>query len=142
MKILILEDDAGSQTILQQVLEADGHHCVIFDSPKAALGAYSKENPDVVLTDIHLPGASDLQHVEAFCLAGDATVIVMTGYPTLNLCQQSMHFGAKGFLVKPFKVTEFLDLAGSAQLLRQERLDLLARVQELETELTLARAKK
>ncbi len=111
MKILILEDDAGSQHILREVLESKGHECAIYDAPDAALEGYDSFSPEVVLTDIHMPGATGSDHVQSLCEKASARVIVMTGYPSFELCQEVINAGAQGFLVKPFKVQDFLELA-------------------------------
>ena len=138
MKILILEDDAGSQHILRQLLEAEGHVCFIFDTPQTAIDAFDGIAPDVVLTDIHLPSAHGSDHVNSFCQKAYARVIVMTGYPTFELCQDVMNAGAQGFLVKPFKVKDFLELAEntSGQALSIEVAQLRSRLLVLEAELT------
>lgn len=143
MKVLIFEDDGGSRRILQENLEGRGHEVRLHDGLPAALADCAREAPDVVLTDIHLPGLKGTEHVARFCgLSPEPLVIVMTGFPALETCLDCLHHGAWGYLVKPFRVDEFLLLAekGLAERgLKAEAAALRRRVAELEAELARLR---
>lgn len=143
MKVLIFEDDGGSRRILQENLEGRGHSVRLHDSLPAALSDCAREAPDVILTDIHLPGLKGTAHVERFCgLESAPLTIVMTGFPALETCLDCLHHGAWGYLVKPFRVDEFLLLAErglSERRLLAEAEVLRARVAELEAEVARLR---
>jgi len=143
MKVLVFEDDGGSRRILQENLAGRGHEVALHDSLPAALADCRRDPPDVVLTDIHLPGLSGTAHVAAFCGLDPAPLtIVMTGFPALETCLESLRHGAWAYLVKPFKVEEFLELAGkglAGRRLADEARALRRRVGELEDELARLR---
>lgn len=152
MRILIVEDDGGSRAILREHLRARGWEVRCAERPEQALRLLEEEGADLVLTDIHLPGAGGTGHIRAFCRHGctadqpracGPTVMVMTGYPSLETCLDSIQHGAAAYLVKPFKVSEFVELAERALaerrlLARAQALE--ARVNELELELGRLRA--
>jgi len=137
MRILIVEDDGGSRAILEEHLQARQWHVECATSvPEAdrllATGAF-----DLVLSDIHLPGADGTAHIRRFCGRG-GPVVVMTGFPTLESCLDSIQHGAAAYLVKPFRVSEFVSIAERIHQHRGEQArvaQLEERVRELELEL-------
>ena len=139
MKLLILEDDGGSRGILERHLADRGHQVTCCSDVPAAMQELDRLRPEVVLTDIHLPTARGTDHVRAFCEhVSRPLVVVMTGFPSLETCLDSFHFGARGFLVKPFRVNEFIEIAekGLAERRRDAELEeLRVRVAELEARL-------
>jgi len=141
MKILLVEDDGGSRGILVEHLGARGWQVVSAPDPARGLRLLESEDPDLVLTDIHMPGATGTDHVRAFCAgaAGRApAVVVMTGFPSLESCLDSFAAGAAGYLVKPFRVAEFVALAErvmARRALEARHRELEARVSALEAEL-------
>ena len=64
---------------------------------------------DIVLTDFTMPGKMDgvelMWHVRA---AGDADILLMTGYPTLDMAVQAVKGGAFDYLIKPFSLDTLL----------------------------------
>lgn len=142
MRILIVEDDGGSRAILEEHLHARGWQALCAATVAEARRLLETERFDMVLSDIHLPGAEGTDHIRAFRAAG-APVVVMTGFPTLESCLDSIQHGAEAYLVKPFRVAEFVDIAERVSERRGEHARVAAlelRVRELETELTRLRA--
>lgn len=146
MKVLVVEDDGGSRGILLEHLKARGWDVISCGDPARGQRLLESEHPDLVLTDIHLPGANATEHVRHFCAGHDGqqpVVVVMTGFPSLESCLDSFQAGAAGYLVKPFRVDEFVALA-ERELEQRRRLgrarELEQRVQVLEGELARLRA--
>lgn len=145
MKVLIVEDDAGSRGILFEHLKARGWEVLACGDPAHGQRLLESETPDLVLTDIHLPGASGTEHVRRFCAGGPAgrpVVVAMTGFPSLESCLDCLAAGAAGYLVKPFRVDEFVQLAQrehEQRLLLSGARELERRVSSLEAELARLR---
>jgi DNA-binding NtrC family response regulator len=139
MNLLVFEDDGGSRRILSENLGGRGHTVRLHDDLGQALADCRRDPPDAVLSDIHLPGLSGTGHIASFCgLEPAPLVIVMTGFPALETCLECLRHGAWGYLVKPFRVEEFLQLAerGLAERrLAAQAAALQRRVAELEAEL-------
>ncbi|MDP2360427.1 MAG: response regulator [bacterium] len=134
MRLLIVEDDGGSRTILEEHVGARGWTTCCAASPVQAEQLLSGREVDLVLSDIHLPGSSGTDHIRRFCERG-LPVVVMTGFPSLETCLDSMRHGAAGYLVKPFKVAEFIAIAERVLAERRRLGDLEARIRQLEAEL-------
>ncbi len=142
MKILIVEDDGGSRAILEEHLQARGWHALCAATVDEARRMVRAESFDLILTDIHLPGAEGTEHIRGFC-QGSCPVVVMTGFPTLETCLDSIQHGAAAYLVKPFRVAEFVGIAERAMQRRGEAARVIVlenRVRELEQELARLRA--
>jgi len=145
MNVLIIEDDDGSRAILEEHLRSRGWEVRAAASPAQAEKMLSAREADLVLTDIHLPGATGTGHIRWLCERGRGPVVVMTGFPSLETCLDCIHYGAAGYLVKPFRVAELVQIAERAVAERgrtamaaalEERAAVLAeRVRLLEQEL-------
>ena len=105
MKLLILEDDPGSQDILLENLQHRGFEVEVCGRLEDAFMALAQRPFDAVLCDIRLPGLSGMEHVERLCREhAECVIVVLTGYPSLETCPDALQLGAYRYLVKPFKV--------------------------------------
>ena len=105
-KVLIIEDDAKSMSFLQKVITRMGHETVCADTGTEGLRLASDSNPDVILTDLKLPGnISDVQLLSALRSACPRTgIVVISGYPSDEALQECKRLGIAEFLTKPFEV--------------------------------------
>lgn len=97
-----------------------------------ALEAIAEVNPDVIFTDIRMPGMSGLELIkqlkEASC---QALMIVISGYAEFALAQKAINYGAFGYCLKPFDDIEIESFLRKARTVLKERyhqgdLDFLA----------------
>ena len=109
--ILVLEDEAGFQTLLTDILGEAGHQVTSALSGAEALALVQNQPFDLLLIDNRLPGLSGLEFLERFRAAGKQTpVIIMTAYAEVPVVVEAMHLGAVDFLVKPFGIETILPL--------------------------------
>ncbi|MFA6414024.1 MAG: sigma-54 dependent transcriptional regulator, partial [Syntrophales bacterium] len=105
-KILIVDDDRLLQNSLNNIL-AENYDVIIAGSGEAALQALKKQDVDLVLLDIRLPGIDGVETLRQIKGAGDNTgVIMMTAYEDIKTVITSMKIGASDYLVKPLDVEE------------------------------------
>jgi len=110
-RILVLEDEAGFQTLLADILGEAGHQVTSALSGAEALALVQNQPFDLLLIDNRLPGLSGLEFLERFRAAGQQTpVIIMTAYAEVPVVVEAMHLGAVDFLVKPFGIETILPL--------------------------------
>src|SRR5438445_516603 len=120
--ILIVEDEAGPREALKLILRPFYNlHSV--DSAEAALQLLKEQAIDLVTLDLKLPGKQgaellqdikrDYEHVE---------VIVITGYGSLKSAMDGLRYGASGYLLKPFNVTELIAIINQS-LEKKRRLE-------------------
>lgn len=93
--------------LLQEALGKEGHQ--VFQAPNgpAALDIIRRENPDLILLDMKIPGMDGLEILRNIRkLNVDVKVIMMTAYGELDLIQEAMELGALAHFTKPFDIDE------------------------------------
>jgi CheY-like chemotaxis protein len=111
MRVLVVEDDPGFATSLQDVLEAQGCTVAHAMEAEAALTAFQQSRPDIVLLDLKLPGRNGYEVLlEIREKDPKADVLLMTGCAGEfeGLVRQSLNHGARMCLEKPLDSTDLL----------------------------------
>lgn len=109
MRILIIDDDAGLRKSLGLILGDGGYEVVTADDGVAGLAAAEECRPDIILCDVRMPKLDGLGFLERYReVGGEALVLVMTAYGSLELAVEAMKRGAYDYLPKPFGADEVL----------------------------------
>jgi two-component system NtrC family response regulator len=108
-RILVVEDEAALRRIAQFRLEEAGYEVRLADDGSAGLDAFTSFAPDLVLTDVRMPGLDGEALVDAI-LARDPTmpIVVMTGHGTVERAVRAMRQGVADYLTKPLSWDETL----------------------------------
>lgn len=113
-KILIADDERiirqGIISILRRELqeEMEFHEA---SNGMEALQKAKKENPNLIITDIRMPGCSGLEFIQQLSVINNkVTVIILSGYENFEYAKEAMKYGVKEYITKPFKKQEFLEL--------------------------------
>ncbi len=114
-KVWIVDDDSSIRWVLARALRAEGLEVRDFEDAEQALTALQSQSPDVLMTDIRMPGMSGLElakilHQER----SDIPVIVMTAHTDLDSALASYESGAFEYLPKPFDLDEAVRLVQRA----------------------------
>ena len=125
-RILIAEDDDISRENLSELLCAYDVHSV--GDGMQALKAFHEEKFDLIITDLRMPNM-DGMHLLKHIREDDprATVIMITGYGTVNTAVEAMKLGAFDYITKPLKddlVKLTVERALSYVKLREENISL------------------
>src|SRR3984885_12621088 len=106
VKILLVDDDEVVRWSLGRVLEQSGFNMTVAASVPEALKLISSEIYDVLLTDLHMPGAGDgLTVVSAMRHANPkAVTILLSAFPEMNAAAHAILLQADEILVKPMNV--------------------------------------
>ena len=102
-KILVIDDEKVIRNGCHEVLTQDGYDVILAENGELGLKLIEKAHFDVVLLDLMMPGLSGfdvLSHVKA--LHPDTSIIVITGYATIENSIEAMKKGAFDFIPKPF----------------------------------------
>ncbi len=88
-KILLVDDDALQNVIMRKLLEHEGFEITVAENVAEALKLISSERYDVLLSDLHMPGAADgLTVIGAMRhLNPDAIAILLTGFPEMDVAR-------------------------------------------------------
>jgi PAS domain S-box-containing protein len=102
-KILVVDDEKVIREGCHEVLTLEGFEVVLAKNGELGLNMIEKAHFDVILLDLMMPGLSGfdvLSHVKA--LHPDTSIIVITGYATIENSIEAMKKGAFDFIPKPF----------------------------------------
>jgi CheY-like chemotaxis protein len=135
-RILIVDDDESSRSVLDALLKYEGHEIVLAANAKQALFMIKENAPDLVLSDVQMPGMTGID----FCrelrkepATRETYVILATGYDTPEARTQGIAAGADDFIGKPIRSDELnarVRLALRLRGLAKEAADLRRRIGE------------
>ncbi|MBZ9567099.1 nitrogen regulation protein NR(I) [Modicisalibacter tunisiensis] len=121
-RIVIVDDDRAIRWVLERALAQPDLDVTSFDRADTALESLLHRPPDVLLTDIRMPGLDGLDLMARLREAHpDLPVIVMTAHSDLDSAVASYQGGAFEYLPKPFDVDEALALVRRAVAHARER---------------------
>jgi signal transduction histidine kinase len=109
--ILLVDDDPQLRTVFDMALRKSGYHVITADSGSSALALARQHLPDLILTDVHMPGgdgATLLQEIRRDPSLRTKQVVLMTGRPDLVTPRKGMEDGADDFLMKPVSLAPLL----------------------------------
>lgn len=108
--VWIVDDDRSIRWVLEKALQKAGIQTRSFASAGDVLEALAKTQPDVILTDIRMPGMDGLALLQRLQSGyPDLPVIVMTAHSDLESAVSAFHGGAFEYLPKPFDIDEAVD---------------------------------
>ena len=113
-RILAVDDDGLVRRSLEILLRGAGYDPTVASGGQEALGFLSQRHFDLLITDIRMPGMDGLQVIQAvrqYCHEMKKQLIpeiVLTAYNDEQVKQSAVRLGVREFLLKPFKVEEFL----------------------------------
>jgi two-component system nitrogen regulation response regulator GlnG len=111
----VIDDDQSIRWVLEKALQKEGITVRTFETGAPVLDALKRQQPDVILTDIRMPGMSGLELLEALgTQAADVPVIIMTAHSDLESAVASYRGGAFEYLPKPFDMDEAVRLTRRA----------------------------
>jgi DNA-binding NtrC family response regulator len=103
--ILLVDDDVEVLNMLGKFFERDNWQVMRAADAQACADIYEREQPDVVVLDLDLPGLSGLKLLEVLRTRDpDATIIMLTGHGDIATAVQAMQLGAENFLTKPVEL--------------------------------------
>ena len=107
VRLLIVDDEEIMRQFLNEVLKDEGYTIDLAASGKEALKRMNDSEYDIVLTDIVMPELDGLGVVAATKeLSYSPSVIVMTGYASMETAVESMKLGAADYITKPFNIDQ------------------------------------
>jgi len=121
-EVWIVDDDEGIRWVLERAMEQAGLACRGFGTAAAALEALSRGRPDVLVTDVRMPGTDGLTLLARLQEAEPGLpVIVITAHSDLDSAVAAYQGGAFEYLPKPFDVDQAVELVRRAAAERGTR---------------------
>ncbi len=109
-KILIVDDDRATSTLLRTLFQIEGYDGVICPRPDEVLEVAQRERPDLILMDVHLADVDSIDILTA--IRADTTLngvpVVMTS--GMDVQEKCLSAGASAFMLKPFKPSDLMTM--------------------------------
>ena len=137
IKILIVDDEKPICDLIDMNLSAAGYSCVAVQDGLAAIDAVERNEFDLVLLDIMLPGADGYDVME-YIKPLKVPVIFISAKHEVKDRVKGLKLGADDYLIKPFDVTELLARV-EAVLRRYNKADKKLTVGEIEIDIEARR---
>jgi len=109
IRILVVDDDETTRETLVEVLQDEGYEVALAADGLEAAAILSTYQPDLVLTDLHMPrldGMNLLTHVKN--VYPNTPVIIFTAHATLDFKREARRLGARDYLNKPLNFEAML----------------------------------
>ncbi len=126
-KLLLVDDEPDILRVLSISLKADGYDVRTAPGGEEALAIFSTERPDIVITDIKMPGMNGIEVLrEVKKIDQETEVIIITGHGDIEAAIEALKYGASDFINKPVR-----DEALSIALKRaREKIDIKQQLKE------------
>ncbi|MEX2489802.1 MAG: nitrogen regulation protein NR(I) [Pseudomonadales bacterium] len=113
--VWIVDDERSIRWVLEKALTQEGYDVTCFEDGDTALSQMSSNPPDVIVSDIRMPGIDGLELLaEVHHRHPHLPVIIMTAHSDLDSAVSSIQGGAFEYLPKPFEVDEALTVVKRA----------------------------
>jgi two-component system response regulator MtrA len=107
-RVLVVDDDPALAEMLGIVLRGEGFEPSFVADGDAALGAFRREKPDVVLLDLMLPGTDGIEVCRQIRAESGVPIVMLTAKGDSSDVVQGLECGADDYVVKPFKPKELI----------------------------------
>ena len=106
-QVWVIDDDRSIRWVLEKALSKAGMHVNAFSSANGVMEALERSQPEVVLSDVRMPGMDGFSLLEKIKQHHpDLPVIIMTAHSDLDSAVSAYHSGAFEYLPKPFDIDE------------------------------------
>ena len=108
--VLVVEDDRGLAEALADTLDVAGFHARVAHNAAEALAAFDDGAPDLVVSDVHMPGMDGHGLLRALKTRDpELPVLLMTAYASVPKAVEAMRAGAVDYLMKPFEAAALVE---------------------------------
>lgn len=106
-KILVVDDEVGILTFLQEWLEEVGYEVLLASDGWEALQIFSRELPALTIVDLRMPGMDGFQLIGHIREISNSYILALTGLNEETHVIRALEAGADEYLVKPVRMREF-----------------------------------
>jgi DNA-binding NtrC family response regulator len=113
--ILLADDDATYRTTMTELLRAEGYEVTTVTDGAAAFAAAERDEFDLLLADLEMPGNEDLALVRGVARRhGNLPIIIVTGFPSMRTAMSCIQLPVTAYLLKPVEFDELKGHVGEA----------------------------
>lgn len=104
ISLLYVEDEASTREQVSRVLAARGYRLTVAENGRQGLDFFQEQSPDIVLTDIMMPGLSGLEMSRAIrSLSPEIQIACMTAFSDTSYLIEAIDIGVNQFVLKPIE---------------------------------------
>lgn len=148
LKVLIADDEKMICSLISQLLDWNALGYEIVGMAYTGVDAYEmirKEQPDVIISDIRMPGYDGIELIKRTKEAGiEAEFVMISGFKQFEYAQNAMKYGVKYYLLKPIEEDKLQEIAEEIKdsILSRKQHDHYRNQLELEIQETRDKMKK
>lgn len=106
-RILLIDDEVKALKVMGRTLRMIGYETIEVSNSMIAIETALRENPEVIIVDLMMPGLSGLDILDKMREAKlNIPTIVLTGYGTVKTAVEAMKKGAFDYVTKPYNIDE------------------------------------
>ena len=110
-RVLVIEDDETAREQLARVIQKEGFEVVTAEDGQVGLKIFRKEKPEIVITDLRMPGVDGLEVMRTVRkLSTNVPIILITAFGETDIAISALREGAMDYLKKPLDI-DLLSLA-------------------------------
>jgi two-component system, NtrC family, response regulator PilR len=133
-RLLVVDDEPSMREFLEILLAQEGYQVATASSGEEGFKIYRQLEPDLILTDVKMPGMSGLDLIrEVHALDASIPIIAITAYASADDAIRAVREGAYDYLSKPFQIEDLRIIirnALEARRLRRENVELRKSIDE------------
>ena len=110
-RILVVEDQPDSRRIIRDMLASTDYEIIEAEDGEQALGAITKQRPDLILMDVQMPimdGYTATRRIKADAALRSIPIIAVTSYALCGVEKKARAAGCDDYVPKPFSPRELL----------------------------------
>jgi two-component system KDP operon response regulator KdpE len=108
MRILIVDDEPQITRVLRTSLQSNGHEVTVASDGSEALALFMKAQPELVITDLAMPGMDGIELTREIRARSQVPIIVLSVRSQDNAKVAALDEGADDYITKPFSIQELL----------------------------------
>jgi two-component system KDP operon response regulator KdpE len=107
-RVLVVDDEAQITRVLRTALSAQGYDVRTANDPEEALLLFAEWSPDLVVTDLMMPGISGVELCQKIRASAATPIIVLSVRDQERVKVEALDAGADDYVTKPFSIQELL----------------------------------
>lgn len=130
-RVLVIDDERAIRDLLADAIRQDDHDVHTAANGKDALALISKDNIDIVICDIKLPGMNGIEVLQQITEISPETIVIMiTAYASVDTAVAALRYGAFDYILKPLiyedvlakisRINKYRTIKRENQILRAE----------------------
>ena len=119
MRILVVDDEPQITRVLRTALQGNGHEVTVAQDGVDALARFMKEEPELVITDLAMPGMDGIELTREIRERSQAPIIVLSVRSQDTQKVAALDEGADDYITKPFSIQELLARVRVCRYLRR-----------------------